>query len=147
MLHPTTGKFINCGNQFIDHLLFLAKHPKDYYFNKIEHYPLDVWDINRTYNKGERKNGTKLPNELVMRCIDFSTKPGDLVLDPFMGNATTAVACKGAFRHYIGFEINQAMQEIIDHNISLIDLGELYIPYKERKDTLVEKAKAKFKDQ
>ena len=127
------------------HLLFVAKHPKSYYFNKIEHYPLDVWEINRTYKKGEKKNGTKLPNELVMRCIDFTSKPGNLILDPFMGNATTAVACKGSYRHYIGFEINQAMNNIIDHNISLVDLGELYTPYKERKDELVEKAKAKFK--
>ncbi len=127
------------------HLLFLAKHPKDYFFNKIEHYPLDVWEINRTYKKGERKNGTKLPTELVMRCIDFSTRPGDIVLDPFMGNATTAVACKGSYRHYIGFEINQSMKEIIDYNLNLLELGELYTPYSERKDELVERAKAKFK--
>ncbi|MFW9919517.1 MAG: DNA-methyltransferase [Candidatus Thorarchaeota archaeon] len=127
------------------HLLFLAKHPKDYYFNKIEHYPLDVWDINRTYKKGEKKNGTKLPTELVMRCVDFSTRPGDLVLDPFMGNATTAVACKGAFRHYIGFEINTTMKDIIDYNVGLLEIGELFIPYVDRKDDLVEKARAKFK--
>ena len=30
------------------HVLFLAK-TKNYYFNKIMHYPLDVWEINRTY--------------------------------------------------------------------------------------------------
>ena len=37
------------------HLLFLVKNPKKYYFNKIKHYPLDVWDIKRTYRKGELK--------------------------------------------------------------------------------------------
>lgn len=126
------------------HLLFLAKDTKKYYFNKIEHYPLDVWEINRTYNKGERKNGTKLPTELIMRCIDFTSKPGGLILDPFMGNATTAVASKGAYRHFIGFEINQSMREIIDYNLSLLDLGELYVPYRDRKDELVERAKEKF---
>ncbi len=126
------------------HLLFLAKDTKKYYFNKIEHYPLDVWEIKRTYNKGERKNGTKLPTELIMRCIDFTSRPGDLILDPFMGNATTAVASKGAYRHFIGFEINQSMKKIIDYNLSLLELGELYVPYRERKDELVEKAKEKF---
>ncbi|MHA1928328.1 MAG: DNA-methyltransferase [Candidatus Thorarchaeota archaeon] len=126
------------------HLLFLVKDKKKYYFSKIEHYPLDVWEINRTYMKGERKNGTKLPTDLVMRCIDFSTRPGGLVLDPFMGNATTAVSSKGAFRHFIGFEMNTAMQDIIDYNLSLVDIGELYIPYSDRKDELVEKAKKKF---
>ena len=126
------------------HLLFLVKDLKKYYFNKIEHYPLDIWEINRTYKKGERKNGTKLPTELVMRCIDFSTRPGALVLDPFMGNATTAVASKGSFRHFLGFELNEAMKEIIDYNLSLVDVGELYIPYSDRKDELVERAKKKF---
>ncbi|MDF1539128.1 MAG: site-specific DNA-methyltransferase [Candidatus Thorarchaeota archaeon] len=127
------------------HLLFLVKNLKQYFFNKIEHYPQDIWEINRTYKKGEKKNGTKLPTELVMRCIDFATKPGDLVLDPFMGNATTAVASKGSYRHFTGFEINESMREIINHNLSLLDIGELYVPYTERKDELVEKARAKFK--
>lgn len=127
------------------HLLFLVKNLKQYFFNKIEHYPQDIWEINRTYKKGERKNGTKLPTELVMRCIDFATKPGALVLDPFMGNATTAVASKGSYRHFIGFEINESMRDITNHNLSLLDIGELYVPYSERKDELVEKARTKFK--
>ncbi len=127
------------------HLLFLAKHGKEYYFNKVEHYPLDVWEINRTYKKGEKKNGTKLPTELVMRCIDFSTRPGDLILDPFMGNGTTAVACKGSYRHFIGFEVNTAMKDIIEFNLDQIELGDLYIPYAQRPDRLVDEARRKFK--
>ena len=62
-----------------------------------------------------------------------------------MGNATTAVACKGSYRHYIGFEINSAMKEIIDYNLGLLEIGEIYIPYTEREDDLVAKARAKFK--
>lgn len=99
------------------HLLFYSKS-KNYYFNKIENYPEDVWVINRKYRKAEMKNGTKLPEELVSRCLRFSTKPGDVVLDPFMGNGTTAVVSKGMYRHYIGFEINNNMKNIIDFNIS-----------------------------
>lgn len=126
------------------HLLFLVKNPKKYYFNKIQHYPLDVWDIKRTYRKGELKNGTKLPEDLVMRCIDFTSRPGHVVLDPFMGNATTAVAARGSYRHYIGFEINPEMEPIIENNLGLVELGDFYAPYSERKDELVESAKKKF---
>lgn len=126
------------------HLLFLVKDPKKYYFNKIQHYPLDVWDIKRTYLKGEMKNGTKLPENLVMRCIDFTSRPGHIVLDPFMGNATTAVAAKGSYRHYIGFEINPEMEPIIKNNLGLVELGGFYTPYSERRDELVERAKKKF---
>jgi DNA modification methylase len=35
------------------------------------------------------------------------TKEGDVVLDPFMGMATTAVCCVEQKRHYIGFELNE----------------------------------------
>ena len=79
-----------------------------------------------------------------MRCIDFISRPGDIIFDPFMGNGTTAVAAKGAYRHYLGFEINPEMRKIIENNLGLIQLGDFYIPYSERKDELVEKAKKKF---
>ena len=126
------------------HLLFLSKS-KDYYFNKIMHYPLDVWEIKRTYRKGELKNATKLPNELVQRCIDFSTRPGDLVFDPFMGNGTSALVAKASFRHYLGFELNSSMKPIIDTNTSSILLGEFYIPYGEREEEeVVKKAKSRY---
>ncbi len=126
------------------HLLFLAKNLKEYYFNKIEHYPLDVWEMKRTYRKAELKNSTKLPEALIMRCLDFTSRPGEIVFDPFMGNGTTAVACKGSYRHYFGFEINPAMKEIIDNNLGLVKLGQFYTPYCERTDELVERAKIEF---
>lgn len=125
------------------HVLFLAK-TKNYYFNKIMHYPLDVWEINRTYRKGEVKNATKLPNELIQRCIDFTTKPGDLVMDPFMGNGTTALVCKGTFRHYLGFELNKSMKPVIDANVASVKLGEFYTPYGQREDDMIKNAKKKY---
>ena len=36
-----------------------------------------------------------------------SSQEGDIVLDPFMGSGTTAVAAKSYGRHFIGFEINE----------------------------------------
>lgn len=113
------------------HLLFLSK-TKNYYFNKVIHYPLDVWEIKRTYSPGQIKNGTKLPDELVMRCIDFSTKPGDLVLDPFMGNGTTAKIAKSTFRHFLGYEINKNAKKIIMHNINSTKDGELFTSFNKR---------------
>jgi site-specific DNA-methyltransferase (adenine-specific) len=126
------------------HLLLLAKS-KEYYFNKIMHYPLDVWEINRTYKKSELKNATKLPDELIQRCIDFTTKPGDLVLDPFMGNGTTAAVAKGNFRHYFGFELNKSMEPVINANISSVRAGEFYVPYTDRdEEEIVKRAKKRY---
>ncbi len=112
------------------HVMFLAKNPSKYYFNKIEHYPLDIWDIPRTYRPGQQKNGTKLPENVVFRCIDFSSKPGDLVFDPFMGNGTSATCAKAKFRHFIGFELNENMKEILKENIQGVRVGEDYVPYR-----------------
>ena len=127
------------------HLLFLSKSKSEYYFNKIQHYPLDVWEINRTYRKGEVKNATKLPGELVRRCLDFTTKPGDVVLDPFMGNGTTALIAKANFRHYVGFEVNESMKKIIEANVSSVRAGESYLPYSEREqEEIVKRAREKY---
>jgi len=46
------------------------------------------------------------PEELPLRCIKASTKPGDIVLDPFCGTGTTGVACKRLGRKFVGIEIN-----------------------------------------
>jgi len=111
------------------HILFVVKDEKSYFFNKYEHYPSDVWEIPRTYMPGQAKNGTKLPKELVQRMIQFSSKPGDLVFDPFMGNATTAVCAKELFRHYYGFEINANMMPIHQENLNQTNVGGLYLPF------------------
>jgi DNA modification methylase len=114
------------------HVLVVVKDADEYYFHKIEHYPLDVWEIPRKYRTGEKKNGTALPDAVVRRCIDFSSEPGDLVLDPFMGNGTTAVVAKANFRHFIGFEINKNLKPIISENLLAISAGERYTSYASR---------------
>ncbi len=112
------------------HILFVVKDEKKYFFNKFEYYPEDVWYIPREYMPGQEKNKTKLPNELVKKCINFSTKPGDVVFDPFMGNATTALCAKGLYRHYFGFEINKNLQPLHKKLLSSINPGKDYVPLK-----------------
>jgi site-specific DNA-methyltransferase (adenine-specific) len=87
------------------HILFVAKDPKQYTFNKIDHYPEDVWVINREYWKGRKKTPTKLPSELVKKILCYSSNPGDLVLDPFLGSGTVAVVARQEGRHFLGFEV------------------------------------------
>ncbi|MFO8018322.1 MAG: site-specific DNA-methyltransferase [Promethearchaeia archaeon] len=111
------------------HILFLVKDGDQYFFNKIIHYPEDVWELPRKYRPGQRKNSTKLPEKVVTRCIDFSSKPGDLILDPFMGNGTTAVCAKGNYRHFYGFEMNENLKEIIEENLQSVSVGQFYKPY------------------
>ena len=54
---------------------------------------------------------------LIRNLIANSSKPGDIILDPFMGSGTTAVACMELGRKYIGFEINQAYFDVAQKRI------------------------------
>ncbi|KQM66626.1 MULTISPECIES: site-specific DNA-methyltransferase [unclassified Sphingomonas] len=56
-----------------------------------------------------RKDGTKVhptqkPEALLYRVLLASTKPGDVVLDPFFGTGTTGAVAKRLGRHFIGIE-------------------------------------------
>lgn len=53
-----------------------------------------------------------------MRHIQSWTNEGDIVLDPFMGSGTTALAAMELNRHYIGFEMNQDYIDIAETLIS-----------------------------
>jgi site-specific DNA-methyltransferase (adenine-specific) len=65
----------------------------------------DVWEIKREYWTGDQKTPTKLPAEILKKILDYSSKEGDLVLDPFLGSGQVAMIAKQMKRNYLGFEI------------------------------------------
>ncbi len=58
------------------------------------------------------------PLELPLRCIKLFSFEGDLVLDPFVGSGTTAVACKLTRRKCIGIDIEEAYLKIAKERIA-----------------------------
>lgn len=50
---------------------------------------------------------TPKPVHIIRTLIENSTQEGDVVLDPFMGSGTTAIAAIRSNRHYIGFELSE----------------------------------------
>lgn len=46
------------------------------------------------------------PDTLIIDCIKAGCPAGGVVLDPFMGSGTTAVAARDLGRNYVGFELN-----------------------------------------
>ena len=53
---------------------------------------------------GQKVHPTQKPESLLYRVLLGTTKPGDLVLDPFFGTGTTGAVAKRLGRHYIGVE-------------------------------------------
>ncbi|MBA8779834.1 site-specific DNA-methyltransferase [Staphylococcus schleiferi subsp. coagulans] len=89
-----------------------SKHYFDYQLMKMYNnnkQMKDVWTGPLT-PKSEKKFGkhpTQKPLYLLERIIEASTQKGDLILDPFLGSGTTAVAAKKLQRKFIGIELEE----------------------------------------
>ena len=53
---------------------------------------------------GDKVHPTQKPEALLYRILLASTRPGDLVLDPFFGTGTTGAVAKKLGRHFVGVE-------------------------------------------
>jgi hypothetical protein len=75
--------------------------------------------INPASFQSERVHPTQKPVELMTWCMEKAGVPdGAVVLDPFMGSGTTAVACIRTNRHFIGFEIDPGYHAIAEKRIA-----------------------------
>jgi len=75
----------------------------------------DIWEFTQEH---KNKHPAPFPTALIERII--SSTNAQIILDPFMGSGTTAVAAKQLGRHYVGIEISpeycaMAQQRIAEH--------------------------------
>lgn len=69
--------------------------------------------------KGEfNKHITVKPLILIEHLVKLFSKEGALILDPFLGSGTTAVACKNTNRNCIGYELNSEYFEICNKRLA-----------------------------
>lgn len=68
-------------------------------------YPTNVLHLSTECSN--RNHSAAFPKSLPSWFIKLFTKPGDIVLDPFLGSGTTCVAAKELGRSYIGIEIKE----------------------------------------
>lgn len=81
----------------------------------------DVWsDIHRASSKSKLdEHPCHLPIHLLERIILLSSNPGDIILDPFMGMGTTAIAAKRLGRDYIGIDESPDYVDISRKKVAL----------------------------
>jgi site-specific DNA-methyltransferase (adenine-specific) len=68
---------------------------------------VDVWEI-PAESATRVGHPAPFPVELPRRLIELYTYAGDLVLDPFIGSGTTAVAAVRTARHFVGFDTDES---------------------------------------
>lgn len=69
---------------------------------------------------GEKVHSTQKPEALLQRVILSSSKPGDVVLDPFFGTGTTGAVAKRLGRNWIGLERDTAYIEAAQRRIDAV---------------------------
>ena len=128
------------------HILYFIRHPKEFIFNdmmvrvpslrQIEYgdkranpngkVPDSTWSefprVCGTFGEKQAWHDNQMPEALLQRIIRTTTGPNDLVLDPFSGAATTAVAAERLGRIGWGFEISEKYatlgQERVDNAVA-----------------------------
>ncbi len=110
------------------HILYFTKHPTNFTFNSDDiriksvrqeigdkranpkgKIPDDVWKISRvagTFKERVRNFPCQMPMALLEMVVKASSNHSNIVLDPFIGSGTTAVASKKLGRKYIGIDIS-----------------------------------------
>jgi DNA modification methylase len=69
-----------------------------------------VWRVNPTPYRGA--HFATFPPALIEPCVLAGSRPGDTVLDPFMGSGTTAGVALKLGRQYVGCELNPEYREL-----------------------------------
>jgi site-specific DNA-methyltransferase (adenine-specific) len=131
-VHDTIGFFVKRKDYYFD--LDAVRIPYDAETKKarsrsifigakwleVGYNPKDVWSVSRLHREHPERadHPTQKPLEIIERMVKASCPPGGVVLDPFMGSGTTALAAKRTGRNYTGFELNPAYCDIIESRLA-----------------------------
>ncbi|VVT27171.1 site-specific DNA-methyltransferase [Rhizobium sp. EC-SD404] len=70
---------------------------------------------------GRKAHPTQKPEALLARIMMASSRPGDLVLDPFFGSGTTGAVAKRLGRNYVGIEREQSYIDVAERRIAAVE--------------------------
>lgn len=79
-------------------------------------YPTNV--LHMATETGNRNHSAAFPLELPKWFIQLFSQSGDLILDPFLGSGTTAIAAKMLQRYYLGIELIPEYVKVAEHALN-----------------------------
>jgi site-specific DNA-methyltransferase (adenine-specific) len=131
-VHDTIGFFVNRKDYYFDldavRIAYDAETKKarsrsifvGAKWLEIGYNPKDLWSVSRLHKEHPERadHPTQKPLEIIERMLKASCPPGGVVLDPFMGSGTTALAAKRCGRNFVGFELNADYCDIIESRLA-----------------------------
>lgn len=128
-----------------------ARRQSSFFWEERNVWFSDVWEIKgvkqRIDNAPSRERNASYPLELPMRLINMYSQRGDVVLDPFMGLGTTALASIACERNCVGYEIDPLLKPLLKDIIGSIDVtkanGIIWNRYKKHLAFVDERVKLK----
>ena len=98
------GLFSKNGEEFVD-------GSRNFSIADMVWGPANVWNVPKPRNNKEHP--TMKPLELLSRAVMYSSKPGDLVLDPFAGSGSTLITCQAMGRKCYTIELDPGYCDVI----------------------------------
>jgi adenine-specific DNA-methyltransferase len=104
---------------------FKGPHKGKFSGNPLGKNPSDVWEIPNVKSRHIEKTAhpCQFPVALVQRLVRALTKPKDLVVDPFMGSGSSAVAAALEQRKFMGCDIDKSYVAIGEKRIAQLSKG------------------------
>jgi site-specific DNA-methyltransferase (adenine-specific) len=87
----------------------------------------DTWyfpRVNGTFKERAGFHGCQMPEQLLGRIVRSCSRPGDIVLDPFAGSATTLVVARKLGRGFFGFELSQEYARQGSERLARVAVGD-----------------------
>ncbi len=121
----------NAGFRTVGHIVWPKKYASKEGFMKYQHesafvlakgYPhkpeYPISDVQKWHYTGNRSHPTEKAVSVIEPLIKCFSKPGDLILDPFSGSGTTAVAAALNDRDYIGIELEHKYCDVAERRLA-----------------------------
>jgi DNA modification methylase len=87
----------------------------------------DTWYFPRvsgTFKERAGFHGCQMPEQLLGRILRACSNPGDVVIDPFSGSATTLAVAKKLGRHFLGFDLSEEYIALGSERLAGIAVGQ-----------------------
>ena len=108
--------------------VFLLSKNKDYYYNVAAvrgpngRRLRTTWEIptepRKRYNGELDDHPAIMPATLAQRCVEITSRRGDVVLDPYAGSGTTLLAAQYLGRRWVGIELKPVFIDLIKRRVS-----------------------------